>query len=413
MKLDARTVASLKLGDKSDQIFFDDQLPGFGYRLRRGAGGKVNKSWIAQYRRVGTRRVLIGNAQVISAEAARAAAKKILAAVALGQDPQQDRVDRRAKDQHSVRSVVAEYLDAKKNAVRPRTLVETTRYLSTGTYFKPLHGMPIDAVKRKDVATRLVVITREHGSITAARARASLSAFFSWSMQMGYVEQNPVIGAVQPEDSKGRERVLSDAELAAVWRASGDTEYGKIIRLLILTGARRAEIGGLRWSELDSDAGTWTLPGERAKNGRTHTLPLPPVAWDIIDTVPRLAHRDQLFGARAKEGFTDWALKLTLDERLQGEMTEPWVIHDLRRSTATRMADLGIQPHIIEQILNHQGGTKKGVAGIYNRSSYTVEVRTALATWADHLRTLVDGGERKVLQYSAKKGVSELPKAAS
>jgi integrase len=405
MKLDSKTVANLKLGDKSDQIFFDDALPGFGYRLRRGAGGKINKSWIAQYRRAGgTRRRLIGNANIIGLEAARAAAKKILAAVALGQDPQQDRVDRRAKDQHSMRSVVLEYLDAKKNAVRPRTLVETGRYLSTGTYFKPLHSMPIDAIKRKDIATRLVAITREHGSITAARARASLSAFFSWVLQMGYVEQNPVIGAVQPEDSKGRERVLSDTELAAVWRACGDDDYGRIIRLLILTGARRAEIGGLRFSELDPDAGTWTLPGERAKNGRTHTLPLPAVAWDIIAAVPHRAHRDQLFGARAAEGFTDWALKLELDDRLQGKMAGSWTVHDIRRTVATRMADLGIQPHIIEQVLNHQGGHKRGVAGIYNRSSYEREVRTALATWADHVRVLVDGGERKILQ---------LPKAAS
>ena len=120
-------------------------------------------------------------------------AKKILAVVALGGDPQADRVDRRAKDQMAVRSVVLEYLDAKKNEVRPRTIVETTRYLSTGTYFKPLHGMPIDTIKRKDVATRLVVVSRENGSVTAARARAALSAFFSWAMQMGYVEQNPVM----------------------------------------------------------------------------------------------------------------------------------------------------------------------------------------------------------------------------
>lgn len=415
MKLDSKTVAALKLGDKSDKIFFDDQLPGFGFRLRRGADGKkINKSWIAQYRRAGgTRRVLVGNANVISVEAARTAAKKILAVVQLGGDPQADRSDRRSKDQLSVRGVIAEYLDAKKDEVRPRTLVETTRYLATGTYFKPLHSMPIDAVKRSDVATRLVVITREHGSITAARARASLSAFFSWAMQMGYVEQNPVIGCVQPEDSKGRERVLSDAELAAVWRACGDDDYGRIIRLLILTGCRRQEIGGLRFSELDPDAGTWTLPGERTKNGRTHTLPLPAVAWDIIAAVPHLAHRDQLFGARADEGFTDWATKLALDERLTGKMAGPWVIHDIRRTVATRMADLGIQPHIIEQVLNHQGGHKRGVAGIYNRSSYDREVRTALATWADHVRVLAEGGERKVLPYPAKKAASELPKAAS
>jgi len=402
MKLDSKTVAALKLSDKSDQIFFDDQLPGFGFRLRRGAGGKINKSWIVQYRRAsGTRRVLIGNADVISAEAARAAAKKILAQAALGGDPQADRADRRAKDQLAVRSVVADYLEAKKNDVRPRTLVEATRYLSTGAYFRPLHAMPIDTVKRKDIASCLVAITRKNGSVTAARARASLSAFFTWAMQAGLTETNPVIGAIQPKDSEGRSRVLSDAELAALWHASGDDEYGRIIRLLILTGARRAEIGGLRWSELDADSGTWTLPSERSKNKHAHTLPLPAAAWNIIKAVPRLAHRDQLFGVSAEEGFTDWGKdKIALDDRLLGKMTEPWTIHDIRRTVATRMADLGVQPHIIEAVLNHRSGYKGGISGIYNRSSYDREVRAVLALWSDHIRALVAGGERKILAFN-------------
>jgi integrase len=401
MKLDSKTVAALKLGSKSDLIFFDDQLPGFGFRLRRGAGGKINKSWIAQYRRAGgTRRVLIGNADVINAEAARAAAKKILAQVALGGDPQADRVDRRAKDQLAMRSVVAEYLQAKKNDVRRRTLVENTRYLSTG-YFRPLHAMPIDTIKRRDIASCLVVISRKNGSVTAARARASLSALFTWAMQMGYVEANPVIGCVEPERSKGRSRVLSDAELAAIWHASGNDEYGKIIKLLILIGARRAEIGGLRFSELGADSGTWTLPGERSKNKHAHTLPLPGAAWSIINAVPRLASRDQLFGVSAQEGFTDWGVsKIKLDDRLVGKMTEPWVVHDIRRAVATKMADLGVQPHIIEQVLNHRSGHKSGVAGTYNRSSYDREVRAALALWSDHVRALISGGERKILAYN-------------
>jgi hypothetical protein len=117
--------------------------------------------------------------------------------------------------------------------------------------------------------------------------------------------------------------------------------------------------------------------------------------------VPRLAHRDQLFGVSAEEGFTDWGKdKIELDDRLLGKMTEPWVLHDIRRAVATKIADLGVQPHIIAQVLNHQGGHKRGVAGIYSRSSYDREVRAALALWADHLRTLVEGGKRKVLAFN-------------
>jgi integrase len=78
-----------------------------------------------------------------------------------------------------------------------------------------------------------------------------------------------------------------------------------------------------------------------------------------------------------------------------------WTLHDLRRSTATKLADLGVQPHVIEQVLNHVSGHKGGVAGIYNRSSYEREVRAALALWADHVRVLTEGGEKKILPLRA------------
>jgi integrase len=405
MNLTAKTVAALQSlpEGKHDVIYYDEQTAGFGFRVRAGAGGKVLRSWVAQYRRAGgTRRITLGPAGVLSAEQARAAAKKVLAAAALGQDPQADRIDRRGKDQHSFRSVVEEYLKAKQPNVRPRTFVESLRYL-TGGYLKPLHGMPVDTITRKDIAGRLTVIMRESGNVTAARVRAVLNAFYVWAMQMGYVEQNPTIGTIKPKDSEGRSRVLVEDkdkgrpdELGPIWRACGDDDHGRCVRLLILTGCRRQEVGSMQWSELDADAGTWTIPAERVKNKREHTLPLPPMAWDIIEAVPHMAHRDYLFGVRG-DGFRAWADgKAELDKRL-GDTVAPFVLHDIRRSVATGMADLGVQPHIIETILNHQGGHKRGPAGIYNRSSYQREVKAALALWEDHVRALVEGGERVIV----------------
>jgi integrase len=393
MKLSAKTVAALELDGKRDVIHFDDLMSGFGYRLRAGAGGKVLRSWVVQYRRGGaSRRLLLGSAEVLSAEQARTMAKKALGLIANGEDPAADRADRRAKDKLTLRSVIDEYLAAKQ--VRPRTLAEIRRYLTV--YCRPLHGMPVDAVTRKDIATRLAAIGREHGSITLARARAALSAFFTWAMQMGIVEANPVLGTAKPQDTTPRDRVLSDAELVAIWRACGDDDFGRIVRLLILMPCRRSEIGGMRWGELVDLERGWTLPAERSKNGRAHTLPLLPMALAIIKAVPRMATRDYLFGVRAN-GFTPWEdAKAALGAR---SGVTGWVLHDIRRSVATRMADLGVGPHIIEEILNHRSGHKSGVAGIYNRSSYTNEVRAALALWHDHVRTLVEGGERKVLHY--------------
>jgi integrase len=397
VKITNATVAGLTLvAGKNDAIHFDDALPGFGLRLRR-SGDKVLRSWIAQYKRAGqTRRVRLGSANLISAEKARTAARKVLAEVALGEDPQAERVERRVKDRLTLRSVVEQFLADKQEAVRPRTFRELVRYL-TGPHFKPLHGMPVDTITRKDIAARLVVIKRERGSVTAQHARAALSSMFSWAMRQGLVEHNSTINAGDLPTSKPRERVLTDQELVAIWNSSGRPfGYDKIVRLLILTGTRRQEIGDMTWDEIEDDV--WTIPAERTKNGRAHPLPLMPMAMDIIRSVPRMVTRQQLFGTRGT-GFGGWSrCKKDLDHRCG---VTDWRLHDIRRTVATRMADMGVLPHIIEAVLNHYSGHRAGVAGVYNKSAYEREVRTALAKWEDHLRGLVTGGERKILPLKA------------
>jgi integrase len=393
VKITNATVAGLVLADgKTDSIHFDDSLPGFGLRLRR-SGDKVLRSWVAQYKRAGqTRRVLLGGADLLSAEKARAAARKVLAEVALGADPQAKRVERREKDRLTLRGVVTDFLTEKQEAVRPRTLGELTRYL-TGPHFKPLHAMPVDTVSRKDIAVRLVVIKREHGTVTAQRARTALSSMYGWAMRQGLVEHNPTINAGDLPTSKPRERVLSDQELIKIWNAC-DRPFGydRIVRLLILLAARREEVGGICWSEIED--GIWTIPAARSKNGRKHELPLLPMAASIIASVPRLVSRQQLFGTRGT-GFGGWSrCKADLDKRCG---VTNWRLHDIRRTVATRMADIGVLPHVIEAALNHVSGHKAGVAGVYNKSAYEREVRAALALWEDRVRTLTEGGERKIV----------------
>jgi integrase len=390
MKLTAATVAALKLDGRTDAIFFDDTLKGFGLRLRVAADRRVVRTWVLQWKRGGvSKRIVLGPANVLSAEQARAVAKEKLAQVWSGKDPAADKKERR----HTLRAVIDQYLEHKR--VKPRTLRDIERYLTEG--FKPLHAMPVDEVSRKDIAARLVAIQHDHSDIVAAKARAAVSALYAWAMQMGLCESNPVVGTFKPPEGEARERVLSDDELVRVWNACKDDDFGKIVRLLILLGCRRAEIGGMCWSEIDLDAGIWTLPKERSKNGRAHTLPLLPMALEIIQSVPRMASRDYLFGARSRDGFTKWDLsKQQLDERCG---VTDFRIHDVRRSVATGMADIGIAPHIIEEILHHQSGHKRGIAGVYNRSRYEREVRMALAQWEDHIRVLVTGGARKVLGF--------------
>jgi integrase len=404
MRLDQKAAAKLELPKgKSDAIYFDDDLTGFGIRLRT-SGDRVSRTWICQYRARGrTRRLRIGAAEKITADEARKAAKRVLAKVELGEDPQGNKAAERVKAARTMRSVAEDFLAAKQSSLRPASYRVTKLYL-TGPYFRPLHSSTVSDITLADVAARLTAITRTNGSVTAGRARSALSAMYKWAMGEGLLGPhpvNPTIGTNKPKDSTPRERVLKDAELAAIWRACKDDDHGRIVKLLVLTGCRREEIGGMQWSEIDLDKATLSLPKERVKNKHAHVLPLTALALSIIGTIPRRVGRDHLFGERALTGFSKWSTqKRELAARLADQVAQ-WRLHDLRRTTATGMADLGVQPHIIEAVLNHYGGHRAGVAGVYNRSPYEREVRTALTLWADHVHSIVGGGERKILPLRA------------
>jgi integrase len=392
-KLTARNVAALTLpAGKDEETFWDIELRGFGFRIRRHGNGTV-KTWLAQWKRGGkTSKVTLGKAPPLGAEAAREAARKILARVALGEDPQRERREQRDQDRRTMGALVPKYLEAKEPGLRPATFDEVKRYL-TGPYFRPLHKKAIDSIRRGDVSERVAAIERESGAPAASAARTVFHGFYVWCMRMGHTttDANPVANSYRPADSKPRDRVLSDAELARIWNACDDgSEHSKIVRLLILSGCRRQEIGGLRWwSEVDFERGTLTISASRSKNHRQHVLPLMSAMRSILESCLRMASRDCVFGARAAAGFTSWALsKPDLDRR--SGISTAWTLHDLRRSVATGMANIGIQPHIIEQILNHQSGHKRGPAGIYNLSSYADQVRGALGAWERYIALLVD-----------------------
>ena len=334
----------------------------------------------------------------LGADDAREQAKRKLAAVTLGDDPQACKQAARAKAGNTLGAIVETYLDVKRATLRPRSFAETTRYLRK--YWKPLHGLPAHTIPRTDVAARLAKIAADNGPVSATRARAALSALLAWAMREGIADANPVVGTNRPDGRRGeaktRERVLSDAELAEIWRACGDDDYGRIIRLLALTAQRRNEIGAMAWPEIDLERGIWTIPGDRTKNGRAHVVALTHAARAIVEGVEHRTGTDRLFG-RGGNGFGGWSkAKAALDQRIaknrgaRAEPLAPWCVHDIRRTVATRMADLGVLPHVIEAVLNHVSGHKAGVAGVYNRASYEREMRAALVLWADRISSIVE-----------------------
>src|SRR5262249_611320 len=282
---------------------------------------------------------------------------------------------------------VRPFLLHKKAALKPRTYVEVERHLMADA--KRLHGLQIDAIDRRTVATLLAELANGRSSTVANHVRASLSAFFSWAMREGLAEANPVVGTNRAVASASRDRVLNDHELRSIWNALGGDDYGNIVKLLALTGQRRDEIGSLRWREVDFDKAVIALPPERTKNSRPHDVPLSDAALGILKARPRHAGSEYVFTTGAN-GFRGWSnYKTLLDSRIGA--IAPWRLHDLRRTTATRMADIGVLPHIIEACLNHVSGHKAGVAGTYNRATYAKEKAIALTRWAEHLSAIVSG----------------------
>ena len=223
--------------------------------------------------------------------------------------------------------------------------------------------------------------------------------FFTWCMREGLINSNVVIATNKNHEGGSRERVLSNDELRAIWTAtSGPDQYSAVVRLLLLTGARRDEIGGLKWEEIDFGNAMISLPGERTKNSKPFEIPLTPAALAILEAQPaEIAHSsleedkaDSAVGPRAK-----WSLTGARTLRLGACMI-------CRRTVSTGMHDhLAVQPHIVEAVLGHISGHKGGVSGVYNKAAYRTEKAAALALWAEHVLAVAEGRPAKVVSLRA------------
>jgi integrase len=270
------------------------------------------------------------------------------------------------------------------------------------------HDRPLREVTGDDLHF-LIEEAREHGipglearnaGGSEARARmlhAVLGTLFTWLVAKRRLPANPCVGLSRPTIPASRDRVLSDEEIVKFWSATETpTSFHRILRLLLLTGCRLREVSDLRWSELSADRATIELPPNRTKNKRRHTVELPALAHAILAGTP--ANGGELVfgqdGDRPLAGFSHWK------RQLDGVLGIPsWKIHDLRRTTATVMATIGVAPHIVEAVLNHASGFRSGPAGVYNRAPYAAERKAALERLAHHIEALVAGEASKIIQW--------------
>lgn len=404
MKLTATTLRSLRLpAKKADHIFWDDDCPGFGVRLR--AGGSVN--YVFQYA-IGQkqRRMALGAVSAVPIGHARKTAERLHARVKLGQDPAGEKATTKIRAAETFGAVAQRFLAYQQARLRPRTYPEVERHLLKHSRF--LHGMQLGKIERRDIATVIAAVAKETSSTTGNRVRTTLSTFFRWAIGEGLIEANPVTHT-NKADEYPRNRELSPEELRLIWAHAGDDHYGAIVRLLMLCGARANEIAALRWSELQGDV--IVLPPERVKQKkskreqREHEIPLTAAARQIIEAQPRRTSadgttRDLIFGM-GDGPFSGWSKsKEKLDQRIAEVTGKPlarWVVHDLRRAFSTHCNESGLAlPHVIEACLGHISGFRSGVAGIYNLAQYRNEKRRCLERWAEQLLCWVEGRETNV-----------------
>ena len=405
MKFTAKSLASFSVPKgKADHIEFDHALPGFGIRFRNGKA-----SWIFQWstgsgvtRR--TTRMKLGIYPALPLEQARRIAAELNSKITLGHDPSAEKRERIEEAADTFGQLAKDYLASQEGRLSPTMVLELRRYLID--YAAPLHRLPVKKVNLKILAKLLddfakgdgVNTGRPRKGTTVNRMRSALSACFQWAMKKGRAESNPVLLTEQMEEVS-RKRFLSDDEIRIVWDNAGDDDYGSIVRLLILTGQRRDEISELRWNEVKLDLNMISLPPERVKNDQEHHIPMSPAVRSIIAGRPR---NDGLVFAP----ITSWSRrKLRLDVEITGKLGNPlapWTLHDLRRTAATGMADIGIQPHVVEAVLNHVSGSKGGVAGVYNRSTYAAEKKAALNKWAKRVLAIVNDAPSNVRPISGR-----------
>jgi integrase len=359
----------------------DELLTGFSVRVM--PSGK--KTFCLMRRLNGkSKRWKIGEYGVFSLAQARSQAKEIIYKIETGQLEVATELD--LKPCPTLEQIIPDYIE-KHAKVHNRDWRRKAAHLRK---FKPIYGKRLDTITRRDVVDVLDRLAKQ-APVGANRALAHIRHLMNWCVDRGYIEVSHVNGIKALSKEKARERVLSDDELANLWKACDRLAYpfGPCIRLLILTGQRRAEVSGIRWSEIDLGRKMWVLPSGRAKNGQSHEVPLTDYAIELLQALPRFQGSDLVFTTNGRTPISGYGrLKQRLDNMLPDGQA-PWVLHDLRRTFSTNLAKLGIPQPVTEALLNHRSGVVSGVAAIYNRHQYVEEKREALEKLDEMVRSIL------------------------
>jgi integrase len=371
-RLTVKSVESVQ-GSAARREIPDSLMQGLYLIVQPGSG---HKSWAVRCRRHGRpAKITIGPYPRVGLIEARECAARILRNVAEGRDPT-------PRAAGAVESTIEQFLRTyARPRYRPSSLRDCERAMAMAA--TTWRGRRLETITKGDIRSLLTDIAAPSASNQTYKY---LRRFFSWCVEGDILTSSPLAGLKKLHKEKSRERILTDDELRRVWLAADQIGYpfGVFVKFAILTGQRRSEIAGMYRDELRD--GNWTLPGERTKNGRVHVLPLSRQAMELVDQQPCVSEQF-VFSARSDKPISGFHnAKATLD-RISG--ATDWTVHDLRRTTASGMARLGVSLVVIEKVLNHVSGSLAGIVGVYQRHEFAEEKRAALQQWADHVEQLV------------------------
>jgi integrase len=360
------------------------------YCLVQASGAK---SWAIRFRLDGKpAKHTLGAWPAMSLADARRLAAAAMAQVAQGIDPRLEKRQAKAeaaeRSRDTVERLATQFLEWQGKRLRPNSLRQLD-HIFADLVMPAWQDRDVHSIARRD-ALELTEAIADKTPIMANRVHSGLHRFFRWLCERDIIVASPMTGVPRPAPERSRERTLSERELVALWHAADAVgEPGRSwIRMLALLGQRRSEIAGMRRSECDGDL--WHIPAERMKGRVAHTLPLPAQAMAIIEALPQIGDGDLVFTTTGTSPLDHLdRIKRTIDAEMKP--TAPWTWHDIRRSTASALAGLGVAVPVIEKILAHRSGTFKGIVGVYQRHSFIPEMRSALERWSEHLDRLVRG----------------------
>lgn len=302
------------------------------------------------------RRIKIGPYPVVSLADARRRAMEIAREVELGEFEKAPEVSEAPAP--SLGEMIPKFIELH---AKPNTK-DWKRAESVLHKFDGLKDRPIDQIKRQDVSKVLDGIIANGTPTRVNRALSAIKKLMNWCVMRGDIETSPVALLRPPTREVQRDRVLSDAEIRAIWQHSDAEDYpfGPFLKLLLITGQRRSEVAGMRWSELNLDEGIWELPANRVKNARLHIVPLPDQAVDILRSLHKFLDSDFAFTTTGRSAISGFGrLKERVDTALP-DGTPDWRFHDFRHTASTGMAKLGVMPHVIDAVTNHKSGVVSG-----------------------------------------------------